>query len=84
MTQAPVPTLGRIVHYRGFELFDDPRAAVVVGFNSKGDPNLHVYASSGLGRGFYVDGVPMGVVGEGITPTAQTIPQGTWCWPPRV
>jgi hypothetical protein len=94
------PTLGRIVHYRGKQGLFALRAAIVTatidsldhrGVSSGAVPaldsdehvHLWVFTPGELG-GFAEFNVGRGEATAGDEATADTIPPGTWCWPPRV
>lgn len=94
------PTLGRMVHYRGKQGLLAPRAAVVTATVDSLDPrgvasgevpaldspeHVHLWVfTPGEKGGFAEYNVPHGEAADGREPTADTIPPGTWCWPPRV
>ncbi|MEU0081375.1 hypothetical protein ABZY58_26035 [Micromonospora tulbaghiae] len=77
-----LPTLGRIVHYRGDRGMYAPRAAIVTAtvdtLDQRGVDAGEVPALDSPSH------VPQGRSADGHEATAGTIPPGTWCWPPRV
>ncbi|MFC9973528.1 hypothetical protein ACFVH6_21805 [Spirillospora sp. NPDC127200] len=90
-----IPTLGRIVHYRGKQGNQAMRAAIVSADTRSLDPrgvesgdvpaitdeqHAHLWVfTPGASGGFPEFDVPPGEPGED-----GLIPPGTWCWPPRV
>lgn len=94
------PSLGRIVHYRGKQGYNATRCAIVTATRGTLDPrgveegqipaldsDEHVHLlvfTPGEAGSFTEYNVPRGENADGSTPTGQTIPPGTWCWPPRL
>lgn len=95
----PLPTLGRIVHYRGRLGHQAPRAAIVTATQDSLDPrgvasgdvpaltspeHVHLWVFTPGDRGGFPEfNVPRGPAADVQPTTAGTIPPGTWCWPPR-
>ena len=96
----PIPTLGRIVHYRGNQGLLAPRAAIVTATQDSLDPrgvasgdvpaldspdHVHLRVYTPVDKGGFAEyNVPRGQATDDQPATAGTIPPGTWCWPPRV
>lgn len=96
----PLPTFGRIVHYRGKMGLQAPRCAIVTADIDSLDPagvesgevpalsspeHVHLWVFTPGERGGFAEyDVPRGDAPDGVAATAKTIPPGTWCWPPRV
>ena len=93
-----LPTLGRIVHYRGKQGLLAMRAAIVTATVDSLDPrgvesgdvpaldsptHLHLWVFTPGDRGGFPEyNVPAG--GQAEPGIDPTIPPGSWCWPPRV
>lgn len=84
-TSTPQPTVGRIVHYVGFEAHDfcEPRAAIVTAvpdlLSEQPNSGPEGYVKAAHLTVFDVDGTR---VRKGV-PHATTPTPGHWSWPPR-